>query len=158
MRRIHTLFVGSTLALASLMGAGTSHAQGDAERNDVTTGVLSVRLLELRNNSGQIGCGLWSSETGFPKDRSVASQTKWCGIANKESQCTFDPIASGTYAVACLHDENNNRVLDTGLFGVPTEGVVVSRTAKGFMGPPRFNDAKFTFLGNATELRLKMGY
>jgi uncharacterized protein (DUF2141 family) len=158
MRRIHTLFVGSTLALASLIGPGTSRAHGDAEPNDVTYGVLSVRLLELHSNNGQIGCGLWSSETGFPRDRSVAAQTKWCRIANTASQCTFDPIASGTYAVACFHDENNNRVLDTGLFGVPTEGVVVSRNAKGFMGPPRFNDAKFMFAANATELRLKMGY
>jgi uncharacterized protein (DUF2141 family) len=158
MRRTHTLFVGSALALASVVGPWASRARGDSEPNDVTTGALSVRLLELRNNNGQIACGLWLSETGFPKDRRMAAQAKWCRIANRESLCTFDPVASGTYAVACFHDENNNGILDTGLLGIPTEGVVASRNAKGFMGPPRFNDAKFTFAGNATELRLKMGY
>jgi uncharacterized protein (DUF2141 family) len=152
------LSLGSTLALVSVVGPGTSRAHGDTEPKDVTSGVLSVRLVELRNNNGQTGCGLWPSERGFPKDRTAAIQTKWCRIANRESLCAFDPIASGTYAVACFHDENNNRLLDTGLFGIPTEGLVASRSAKGFMGPPKFDDAKFWFAGKAAELRLRMGY
>ncbi len=95
---------------------------------------------------------------GLPKDRSAAAQTKWCAIANKESLCSFDPMPAGTYAVACFHDENDNRKLDTGLFGIPTEGVVASNHAEGIMGPPSFGDAKFSFTGAATELRLKMAY
>ena len=72
--------------------------------------------------------------------------------------CSFDPIPGGTYAVACFHDENGNGKMDTGLFGIPTEGVVVSNHAKGFLGPPSFKDAKFAFTGAATELRLRVGY
>ena len=48
--------------------------------------------------------------------------------------------------------------MDTGIFGIPTEGVVASNHAKGFMGPPSFNDAKFSFPGAATGLRLRMAY
>jgi uncharacterized protein (DUF2141 family) len=48
--------------------------------------------------------------------------------------------------------------MDTGLFGIPTEGVVASNHAKGFMGPPSFKDAKFSFAGAGTQLRLRMGY
>jgi uncharacterized protein (DUF2141 family) len=144
---------GRLVAAALLLGTGTSRADAPS-----VSAVLSVRLVDLRNEKGQIGCGLWASEKGFPKDRSVAIQTKWCPIVNKESLCQFDPIPKGTYAAACFHDENGNSVLDTGLFGIPTEGVVASNRAKGFMGPPRFQDAKFWFPGTATELRLKMGY
>ena len=141
------------LAAVLLLSAGTSQADASPE-----AAILSVRLVGLRNNNGQIGCGLWASEKGFPKDRSLAVQTTWCPIANKESWCSFDPLPAGTYGVACFHDENNNGTLDTGLFGIPTEGVVVSNHAKGFMGPPSFKDAKFSFPGTATELRLKVGY
>jgi uncharacterized protein (DUF2141 family) len=123
-----------------------------------STGVLSVRLVELRSNSGTIGCALFSAGRGFPKDRSAAAQTKWCPIANRESTCSFEPIPAGTYAVACFHDENGNGRMDTGLLGIPTEGVVASNQAKGFMGPPSFSDAKFAFPGVATQLRLRMGY
>jgi uncharacterized protein (DUF2141 family) len=151
--RLARLAPGLLFAGALLLGAGTSVADAVP-----VAAVLSVRLVDLRNNGGQIGCGLWASEKGFPKDRSVALQTKWCPIANKESLCNFDPIPPGTYAVACFHDENNNGILDTGVFGVPTEGVVASNHAKGFMGPPSFKDAKLWFPGTATELRLRMGY
>jgi uncharacterized protein (DUF2141 family) len=157
-------FLGPFLVgITVLAAAGTSLAQGDAPTDAGTpdagtTALLSVRLVELRNDNGQIGCGLWSSERGFPKDRSIALQTKWCSIVSKESLCSFDPIPAGTYAVACFHDENNNGILDTGLFGIPSEGVVASNHAKGFMGPPSFKDAKFWLPGRAAELRLKMGY
>jgi uncharacterized protein (DUF2141 family) len=140
-------------APAVLLAAGVSQADGTAVKGD-----LSVRLLSLRNNSGQIGCGLYASENGFPKDRSAAIQTRWCAIAGQQSSCTFDPIPAGSYAVACLHDENKNGILDTNVLGIPTEGFVASNNAKGFMGPPSFKDAKFSVAGAATELRLKMRY
>src|SRR5271169_4158927 len=63
-----------------------------------------------------------------------------------------------SYAVACFHDENRNGKLDTGLFGIPTEGWVVSNRATGGLGAPSFKDAKFSFPGTATELRLGMRY
>jgi hypothetical protein len=40
---------------------------------------------------------------------------------------------------------------------IPSEGTVASNHTKGFMGPPSFDKAKFTFNGAATDLRLRMG-
>jgi uncharacterized protein (DUF2141 family) len=151
--RLYRAAPGRLLAGALLLATATSQADTPSG-----TAVLSVRLVDLRNDKGQIGCGLWASDRGFPKDRNVALQTKWCPIANKESLCHFDPIPAATYAVACFHDEDNNGILNTGLFGIPTEGVVASNQAKGFMGPPSFKDAKFWFPGTPAELRLKMRY
>jgi Uncharacterized protein conserved in bacteria (DUF2141) len=61
-------------------------------------------------------------------------------------------------AIACFHDENKNGKLDTGLFGIPTEGTVASNHARGFMGPPSFDKAKFSLAGAATTMDLRMGY
>ena len=122
------------------------------------TGALTVRLSQLRSNEGQAGCMLYSSPKGFPTDPAAAAQKRWCPIANKASTCVFDPIPAGTYAVACIHDENKNGKLDTGLFGIPKEGTVVSNHAKGFMGPPSFEKAKFAFAGTASTMDLRMGY
>lgn len=140
---------------AVLMVASSSGADGPAP---APTGVLTVRVTQLRSNDGQVGCMLYSSAKGFPTDPAAASQKRWCAISNGSSTCTFDPIAAGTYAVACFHDENKNGKLDTGLFGIPKEGTVVSNHAKGFMGPPSFEKAKFTFSGTATTMELHMGY
>lgn len=119
---------------------------------------LYVRLIKLQNDKGQIGCLLFDSKRGFPQQGEIARQGRWCPIANGQSLCAFDPIPTGVYAVACFHDEDKDREMDTGLFGIPSEGWVTSNQAKGYMGPPRFEDAKFKFSGKPTELRLRMGY
>ena len=139
--------VGATVLLAILPASA-----------DPATGVLTVRLTSLRSNNGQVGCTIYNSAKGFPTDSSAALQRRWCPIASASSMCAFDPIPAGTYAVACFHDENKNGKLDTGLFGIPTEGTVVSNHAKGFMGPPSFDKAKFSFAGAAPQLDLRMGY
>jgi uncharacterized protein (DUF2141 family) len=112
----------------------------------------------LRSNGGQVGCTIYGSAKGFPTDSSAALQRVWCPIANAAAACSFAALPAGTYAVACFHDENNNGKLDRGMFGIPTEGTVASNHAKGFMGPPSFDDAKFSFAGAPSELPLRMGY
>jgi uncharacterized protein (DUF2141 family) len=142
----------SALPLTIVFLTGASVAESSR------TGVLTVRVRTLRSNRGQVGCMIYSSAKGFPSDPSLALQRRWCAIDKAESVCAFDPLPAGTYAVTCFHDENKNGKLDTGTFGIPTEGTVVSNHAKGFMGPPSFDSAKFSFAGDATELSLRMGY
>jgi uncharacterized protein (DUF2141 family) len=139
-------------AAAALLAASASIADPPA------TGVLTVRTTSLRSNNGQVGCMIYNSAKGFPTDPSVALQRLWCPIAGGASTCAFEPLPAGTYAVACFHDENKNGKLDTGLFGIPKEGTVVSNHAKGLMGPPSFKDAKFAFDGAPRVLELRMGY
>lgn len=141
-----------------LLGMATLVAASLCMADPMPSGVLTVKITNLRSNNGQVGCMIYNSAKGFPTDSSAALQRRWCPIASSASTCAFDPIAAGTYAVACFHDENKNDKLDTGLFGIPTEGTVVSNHAKGFMGPPSFDKAKFSFAGAAITMDLRMGY
>lgn len=140
------------ISLAAAFISATSVADPPA------TGVLTVRVSQLRSNDGQVGCALYTSADGFPTDPSKAAQMRWCPIKQKTSTCSFDPIPAGTYAVACFHDENGNGKLDKNFLGMPKEGTVVSNHAKGSMGPPPFEKAKFSFSGAAGALDLRMGY
>ena len=150
--------LGLVVAIGGSLVAFSAHADDPpASPPSPTTGVLTMRL-GLRNNNGQVGCLLFNQAKGYPKDPNAALQRKWCPIASSISACAFDPIPAGTYAVACFHDENKNYKLDTGLFGIPIEGTVASNNAKGFMGPPSFDDAKFQFQASPMELRLGMNY
>jgi uncharacterized protein (DUF2141 family) len=145
--------------LAVILGVAAPLSMSAPSLSDTPPlGVLSVKITGLRSNNGQVGCTIYTSAKGFPTDSSAALQREWCPIANSVSTCSFDPIPAGTYAVACFHDENKNGKLDTGLIGIPTEGTVASNHAKGFMGPPSFDKAKFSFLGAAAEMQLRMGY
>jgi uncharacterized protein (DUF2141 family) len=138
-------------AAATLLAAATSLADAPP------MGILTVRVSQLRSSDGQVGCMIYNSARGFPTDPSAALQRRWCAIVSGAAACAFDPIPRGTYAVACFHDENKNGKLDTGLFGIPKEDTVASNHARGFMGPPSFDKAKFYFSGAASELQLRMG-
>ncbi len=130
----------------------------DRESNTDHRAPLSVNILGLRSNNGRVGCTIYANPKGFPTDSAAALQRQWCPISSKKSSCRFQSLVAGTYAVACFHDENSNGKLDSGLFGIPTEGVVVSNQAKGFMGPPKFDAAKFKFTGAPSQITLKMEY
>ena len=149
-RPLHLAVLSLTLLVASLAALA---AAADVRK----AATLGVRL-QLRNGDGQVGCLLFNQARGFPKDPRAALRQVWCPIASSAAVCAFDAIPAGTYAVACFHDENKNGKLDTGLFGIPTEGTTASNNAKGFMGPPSFEDAKFSFAGSPAELRLVMSY
>jgi uncharacterized protein (DUF2141 family) len=149
---METRVKSTSIRVAAVLTLAASTSLADSSR----TAVLTVRVSQLRSNDGQVGCMLYASEKGFPTDPSAAAQKRWCAVADRVSTCLFDPIAAGTYAVACFHDQNKNGKLDRGLFGIPTEDTVASNHAKGFMGPPSFDKAKFTFPGIAATLDLRM--
>ena len=60
---------------------------------------------------------------------------------------TFE-LPDGTYAIGIFVDKNYNNKMDRNLFGVPKEQFGFSNDAEGNFGPPSFEDASFTVLGD----------
>ena len=121
-------------------------------------GRVVAQIESIRNGSGKVGCMIYGSAPGFPTDPTKAMQKSWTEIHDGKAVCEFAGISSGTYAIAVIHDENNNGTLDTNFMGIPKEGVGVSNDAKGFMGPPKFDKAKFTYAGGVLNLVIHMKY
>jgi uncharacterized protein (DUF2141 family) len=141
-------------AIAALVGLLPSRSSADPAQ----TGTITVRVAGLRSHEGQVGCALYDSPKGYPRDASAAVETLFCPIQENSSVCAFRPVPAGTYAIACFHDENKNGKLDKGLFGIPKEGVCASNGATGTMGPPSFRDAKFDTSGAAKDIPVRMKY
>jgi uncharacterized protein (DUF2141 family) len=101
---------------------------------------LTVFVTGINNDSGQLIVSLHSDPSTFPK-KNIAQ--KYSSIVNGKSIITFNNIPNGIYAVSVLHDENNNGKIDFNFLHIPTEKTAASNNAKGFFGPPDFEDAKF---------------
>lgn len=101
---------------------------------------LTVNVAELNNNDGKVFIALYNTESGFLEKAIKASKHT---ISNKSCKVTFKDITSGVYAVSIFHDENDNGKLDTNFLGIPNEDYGCSNDATGFMGPPKWKDAKF---------------
>lgn len=139
-----SILVAVTLVLVFLMN-------GFAQAQNIN---LEVRMTGFRNGTGKVKVGLYDSELNFLKTvyKSAAVEIK-AGTAS----VVFTDIPKGTYAVSVYHDENDNAKLDRNGFGMPTEGYGTSNDAKGFMGPPSFEDAKFT-IGNNAKATININY
>jgi uncharacterized protein (DUF2141 family) len=101
---------------------------------------LTVSVSGLKNDTGVLKVGLYNSEGTFLKIpyKSIPSQIK-----GNVATVVFEGIPKGEYAISSYQDENSNGKLDRNEMGIPSEGVSCSNNAKGFMGPPRYQDAKF---------------
>src|SRR5262249_41067138 len=86
-------------------------------------------------------CRLYAGPDGFPKKLTHKLQ-QFVPIRGPSATCRFTGIAPGTYAVAVVHDENNNGQVDTNFLGVPTEGYGVSNNRTYALSLPKWDESK----------------
>lgn len=110
---------------------------------------IKVEVTGLKNNKGQVMIGLYNSEKDFLKKTFKGNVVL---IKDKKATVTFANLPKGEYAVSIFHDENNNGKMDSNFMGIPKEEYASSNGAKGFMGPPKYKDAKFIVKEDKTIL------
>lgn len=107
---------------------------------------LTIEVKGIKENKGKIFIAIYDSEENFlKKEIGVIADVK-----DKKATGILKGLKKGSYAVSLFHDENNNKKMDTKLFGIPKEPYGFSNDATGFMGPPKFQDAKFSLDFNKT--------
>lgn len=122
------------------------------------TGTITVTVKKLRNNDGQVGALLFSSADGFPKKIKNAFRSVAGPIKRKRAKLVFENVPYGTYAIACVHDENGNGKMDYNVVGLPKEGYGFSNDAMGMLGPPNFKAAKIALNSPSLFLNIKIHY
>jgi uncharacterized protein (DUF2141 family) len=151
-RRTYMQARAGFIVLVGLSGAlaATTAAQ------PVPSSGLAARVSGLRNDRGQIGCMLFASADGFPREPKKAVERVFVPISGGAGTCTF-AAKPGNYAIICMHDENGNGAMDRGAFGIPKEGFGASRRAHGAFGP-KFADAQFTYRGGGQTVPITIRY
>ena len=137
------LFRWASAVLASLLvtaGAGRSEASGP--QNEI---LLSVTVGTAR---GRVLCGVY--ERGGWLKRPVKGSA--ASLQGKVATCRFRNLKPGTYAAGAFHDENSNGKFDRAWTGLPKEPWCVSRGARGTIGPPSFESAKFAVTEGTVRL------
>lgn len=106
---------------------------------------LTIKIEEVDSDDGLMFVSMYNKEVDFLDKSYKGTKSK---IANNSCEVTFTDLPKGTYAVSIFHDENDNGKLDSNFLGIPKEDYGCSNNAKGFMGPPKWNDAKFELREN----------
>lgn len=101
---------------------------------------LTVNIAGLSSDKGKVMIAIYNGEAQFLNTRYKSAMVK---STDKKVTYIFEGVPKGEYAVSFFHDENDNNKMDTNFMGIPKEDYGCSNNATGFMGPPKYADAKF---------------
>ena len=114
-------------------------------------GTVEVTLSDVRGETGEIRCAVWSADSGFPETGFLREVV----VPARTGACEME-MPDGPFAVAAFHDADGDGRLAKNLLGIPREGVAVSNNAHRTFGPPRFADCVVP--AGTTKLSLGMVY
>ncbi len=121
--------------------------------------LLKVTITRLHSNQGVVLVSLFKDGNGYPDDASKAVGKEKGYIVEKSSTIIFKNVLPGSYAIAILHDENNNQKMDKTILGIPKEGYGFSNNVSGAFGPPSYKKASFIHSASwQTEIIIKTKY
>ncbi|MBD2775698.1 DUF2141 domain-containing protein [Iningainema tapete] len=146
-------FLAQVLLLSIIGTTIASHANA----NVASSNSLTVTVSGLRNQKGRICLSLFSAEQGFPNKKERATEAQCFKAGEGSIAVKFNNLLRGSYAVAVIHDANEDGTLNRGLFGIPEEGFGFSRNPNVRMGPPKFKDAAI-FVAGQSIIQVELKY
>lgn len=106
---------------------------------------IKVTITNLRNNKGHVLISLFKEGVGYPDKPDKAFRKTKLAISDHKTAVLFTDLPSGNYAIAILHDENDDQKMNTNFFGLPKEGYGFSNNVMGTFGPPSHSKASFSY-------------
>lgn len=110
---------------------------------DAQKGTLTIEIKGIKEAKGTIQLALYNKKDGFATKKNVYLGKK-VKVNSTTVKVKITDLPYGDYAIAAYHDANGNDKIDKNFFGVPTELYGFSNNARGSLGPPDFDDAKFS--------------
>ncbi|HYC04528.1 MAG TPA: DUF2141 domain-containing protein [Azospirillaceae bacterium] len=150
-------------AVTPAIGAPVSAAVAPPSMpEDACVGDGQVRLrLELggvRSSKGQLVVTVYpDDEKRFLAKGGKVARVRVLASAPATVACVPVP-ASGKYAIAVYHDENDNRKFDRTMVGLPAEGYGFSNDAETTLGLPKFEAVLFAADKGENKLSIRMKY
>ena len=121
-------------------------------------GKLTVKFENIKGSKGMILVALYNKSKGFPEDKKTVYRKAKSIIKNGTANIEFTNMPYGDYAVAAMHDENNNLEMDKNFLGIPEEGYGFSNNIKPKLSAPSFNDCKFQLNSDKKTITISMIY
>jgi uncharacterized protein (DUF2141 family) len=121
-------------------------------------GKLNVRIDGLKSQRGQVCLTVFSTSRGFPDNGKRALSAQCTKISQTPQTVTFPNLKPGNYAVAVVHDANNDGALNRNALGIPTEGFGFSNNPVIRTGPPKFGESAVLVAGPNTNIQIQLQY
>jgi len=118
---------------------------------------LVVHVTGFRNQKGVAGGTIFKTPDGWPENNAKSFMHAPFPITGDHATLTFS-LPPGTYGVAVLHDENENRKLDRNFMGIPKEGFGFANNPHVGLSAPNWHDAAINVTCPVTEIQIRLIY
>jgi len=108
---------------------------------------LIVTSSGYKNLKGAIFIAVYNSEQNY-MHQDKASYLAIVKPSVDKTSYIFKNVPAGVYAVTVFYDENQNGKLDFNFLGAPKEKNGFSNNVRGFLGPAKYEKAKFNHSAN----------
>ena len=116
---------------------------------------LTIYVDGVNQQGGNIGVLVFQNDKGWPEDRSAALKDIVQPARPGTVTVKVPDLPAGDYAVALIHDVNQNHKIDKNWFGKPTEQWGMSNNPHATIKAPPFSKAKFT-LNRDSEIHIQL--
>lgn len=106
---------------------------------------IKIKAEGFNSSKGDAIIRVFNQKKGFPKNEANAYKVIKCKVSNKQCNASLS-IPAGNYAIAIIHDENRNNILDKNWVGMPIESIGLSNFDK--IGKPSFDKSKVSISKN----------
>lgn len=143
-------------ALSVLLASSTALGDDASAPPPPAKATVTVEIRNLRSDAGVVRARVYRTEAAYKSQAS--SDTAEAKIQGGKATLVLEGIAPGTAMISVFHDEDGDGKMKTNWLGMPKEGIGVSKDAKGFMGPPKFDDAKLELPAGPTATSITLRY
>ncbi|HLI63123.1 MAG TPA: DUF2141 domain-containing protein [Terriglobales bacterium] len=148
MRR--TCFLAALALVAVTFSAAQQSAPASARGY-----TLTVIIEGINQKDGHIGMLVFNSPKGWAEDRTAALRDIYVPAQPGTMTIKVPNLAAGEYAVAVLHDVNNNHKLDRNWLNKPTEQWGLSNNPHAVIKTPAYSKCTFQLKGDM-EIHIQM--
>jgi uncharacterized protein (DUF2141 family) len=104
---------------------------------------LTIVVHGISNSKGVLGLVIFNTPKGWPEDVSSSFRHTAFRAQAGTQTVSLPDIPPGRYAVALIHDINENMKLDKNWVGIPKEQWGISNNPRARFSPPAFDKAVF---------------
>ena len=153
---VHPRRIAVVLLAAALTGCASAPPAAQPLRH-AGDGRVEVEMTGFENDEGQALVALYLDPQGWPDGGGSVFTTTAVPISDGRAVALFEGVPAGPFAVSVIHDADNDRELDTGVFGIPSEAYGFSADARDTFGPPSFEQARLDLAaGEALRITIEV--
>lgn len=117
---------------------------------------LKITFTKIKDLKSVIMIGVYRAQDNFPNGKIPFKGYEVKPEGQDKLTFTINDLAYGEYAIAVYQDENGDKKLNTGMFGIPKEPYAFSNNFRPTFSAPTYKDCKFTYAEEKSEISISL--